>query len=162
MMNRKMLKQAQQLQKRMEQMQEEMETLTVEGSAGGGAVTAIVTGKMQVLSITIDPDVVDPDDVDLLQDMVLAAVNDGLHKGRGDSEQTDGLPHRRIEDTGVDVGDAFAHSHLASHSVQLDEQHRIILLRRPGWEARRRASQAAGDRPQDGPATGVPPYTNGG
>ena len=80
MMNRKMLKQAQQLQKRMEQMQEEMETLTVEGSAGGGAVTATVTGKMQVLSITIDPDVVDPDDVELLQDMVLAAVNDGLRR----------------------------------------------------------------------------------
>ena len=80
MMNRKMLKQAQQLQKRMEQMQEEMETLTVEGSAGGGAITAVVTGKMQVLSITIDPDVVDPDDVELLQDMVLAAVNDGLRR----------------------------------------------------------------------------------
>lgn len=80
MMNRRMLKQAQQLQKRMEQMQEEMETLTVEGSAGGGAVTAVVTGKMHVLSITIDPDVVDPDDVDLLQDMVLAAVNDGLRR----------------------------------------------------------------------------------
>ena len=80
MMNRKMLKQAQQLQKRMEQMQEEMETLTVEGSAGGGAVTAVVTGKMHVLSITIAPDVVDPDDVDLLQDMVLAAVNDGLRR----------------------------------------------------------------------------------
>lgn len=80
MMNRRMLKQAQQLQKRMEQMQEEMETLTVEGSAGGGAVTAVVTGKMYVLSITIDPDVVDPDDVELLQDMVLAAVNDGLRR----------------------------------------------------------------------------------
>ena len=80
MMNRRMLKQAQQLQKRMEQMQEEMETLTVEGSAGGGAVTAVVTGKMHVLSITIDPDVVDPDDVELLQDMVLAAVNDGLRR----------------------------------------------------------------------------------
>ena len=80
MMNRKMLKQAQELQKRMERMQEEMETLTVEGSAGGGAVTAVVTGKMHVLSITIDPDVVDPDDVDLLQDMVLAAVNDGLSR----------------------------------------------------------------------------------
>ena len=80
MMNRKMLKQAQQLQKRMEQMQEEMETLTVEGSAGGGAVTAVVTGKMHVLSITIDPDVVDPEDVELLQDMVLAAVNDGLRR----------------------------------------------------------------------------------
>ena len=80
MMNRKMLKQAQQIQKRMEQMQEEMETLTVEGSAGGGAVTATVTGRMQVLSIDIDPEVVDPDDVELLQDMVLAAVNDGLGK----------------------------------------------------------------------------------
>ena len=80
MMNRRMLKQAQQLQKRMEQMQEEMETLTVEGSAGGGAVTAVVTGKMHVLSITIDPDVVDPEDVDLLQDMVLAAINDGLRR----------------------------------------------------------------------------------
>ena len=80
MMNRRMIKQAQQLQKRMEQMQEEMETLTVEGSAGGGAVTAVVTGKMHVLSITIDPDVVDPDDVELLQDMVLAAVNDGLRR----------------------------------------------------------------------------------
>ncbi len=80
MMNKKMIRQAQQLQKRMEQMQEEMETLTVEGSAGGGAVTATVTGKMHVLSITIDPDVVDPEDVELLQDMVLAAVNDGLRR----------------------------------------------------------------------------------
>ena len=80
MMNKRMIKQAQQLQKRMEKMQEEMETLTVEGSAGGGAVTATVTGKMHVLSITIDPDVVDPEDVDLLQDMVLAAVNDGLRR----------------------------------------------------------------------------------
>ena len=80
MMNKKMIKQAQQLQKRMEQMQEEMETLTVEGSAGGGVVTATVTGKMHVLSITIDPDVVDPEDVELLQDMVLAAVNDGLSR----------------------------------------------------------------------------------
>ncbi len=80
MMNKRMIKQAQQLQKRMEQMQEEMETLTVEGSAGGGAVTATVTGKMHVLSITIDPDVVDPEDVELLQDMVLAAVNDGLRR----------------------------------------------------------------------------------
>lgn len=79
-MNRRALKQAQQLQKRMEQMQEELESLTVEGSAGGGAVTATITGKMQVLSIVIAPEVVDPGDVELLQDMVLAAVNDGLHR----------------------------------------------------------------------------------
>lgn len=80
MMNRRMLKQAQQLQKRMEQMQEELKTRTIDGSAGGGAVTVTVTGKMRLQSIAIDPDVVDPDDIDLLQDMVLAAVNDGLQK----------------------------------------------------------------------------------
>ncbi len=77
MMNKKMLKQAQQLQKRMEQMQQEIEALTVEGSAGGGAVTATVTGKLHLVSISIDPDVVDPDDVELLQDMVVAAVTEG-------------------------------------------------------------------------------------
>lgn len=80
MMNKRMLKQAQQLQKRMEQMQEELKTRTTDGSAGGGAVTVTVTGKMRLQSIAIDPDVVDPDDVELLQDMVLAAVNDGLQK----------------------------------------------------------------------------------
>ena len=80
MMNRRMLKQAQQLQKRMEQMQEELQTRTVDGSAGGGAVTVTVTGKMRLESIVIDPDVIDLDDVELLQDMVLAAANDGLQK----------------------------------------------------------------------------------
>lgn len=80
MMNKRMLKQAQQLQKRMEQMQEELQTRTVDGSAGGGAVTVTVTGKMRLESIAIDPDVIDPDDVELLQDMVLAAANDGLQK----------------------------------------------------------------------------------
>lgn len=80
MMNKRMLKQAQQLQKRMEQMQEELQTRTVDGSAGGGAVTVTVTGKMRLESIAIDPDVIDPDDVELLQDMVLAAANDGLEK----------------------------------------------------------------------------------
>lgn len=82
MMNRKMLKQAQQLQKRMAQMQEELEERTVVASAGGGVVTAVVSGKMHVESITIDPDAVDPEDVELLQDMVLAAVNDGLEKAQ--------------------------------------------------------------------------------
>ncbi len=82
MMNRKMLKQAQQLQKRMAQMQEELESRTVEASAGGGVVTAVVSGKMHVESITIDPDAVDPEDVELLQDMVLAAVNDGLENAQ--------------------------------------------------------------------------------
>lgn len=82
MMNRKMLKQAQDLQKRMAQMQEELEERTVEASAGGGVVAVVVSGKMHVESITIDPDAVDPEDVELLQDMVLAAINDGLDKAQ--------------------------------------------------------------------------------
>jgi hypothetical protein len=82
MMNKKMLKQAQDLQKRMAQMQEELEERTVEASAGGGVVSVVVSGKMHVESIIIDPDAVDPEDVELLQDMVLAAVNDGLEKAQ--------------------------------------------------------------------------------
>ena len=78
MVNRKMLRQAQQLQKNMLKMQEELESATIEGSAGGGAVRAVVSGKMRVESITIDPDAVSPEDVEILQDLVLAAVNDGL------------------------------------------------------------------------------------
>ena len=78
MTNRKMLKQAQQLQRRMAQLQEELETETVEASVGGGMVTVVVTGKMTVEAITIDPEAVSSDDVEMLQDLVLAAVNEGL------------------------------------------------------------------------------------
>ena len=81
-MNRRMLRQAQQLQKRMAQLQEELETATVESTAGGGVVTVVVSGKMTVESIEIDPEVVSPDDVDILQDLVVAAVNEGLTKAQ--------------------------------------------------------------------------------
>jgi DNA-binding YbaB/EbfC family protein len=82
MMNKKMLKQAQQLQKNMLKMQEELETATVESSAGGGAVTVVVSGKMKLESITIDPEAVSPEDVEMLQDLVLTAVNDAIEKVR--------------------------------------------------------------------------------
>ena len=82
MMNKKMLRQAKQLQQRMMKLQEELESATVEASAGGGAVTAVVSGRMRVESITIDPDAVSPDDVELLEDMVMAAANDGLEKAQ--------------------------------------------------------------------------------
>ena len=82
MMNKKMLKQAQELQKNMMKMQEELETATVEATSGGGAVKVVVSGKMQVESLEIDPEAVSPDDVEMLQDMVLAAVNDGLDKAQ--------------------------------------------------------------------------------
>ena len=81
-MNRNMIKQAQQLQARLMKAQEDLESETVEASTGGGAVKVVATGKQTVQSITIDPAAVDPDDVELLQDMVLAAVNEALAKSQ--------------------------------------------------------------------------------
>ena len=74
-----MMKQAQQMQERM---QAEVEKIRVEASAGGGMVTVQVTGDLEVKSITIKPDAVDPEDVELLQDMVQAAVNEGMRKAQ--------------------------------------------------------------------------------
>lgn len=77
-----MMKQAQEMQKRMGRMQEELAGKTVEGSAGGGMVTCTVTGKQELLSITIKPEVVNPDDVEMLQDLVVAAVGDAMRKSQ--------------------------------------------------------------------------------
>ena len=82
MMNKKMIRQAQQLQKNMQKMQEELESATVEATAGGGVVRAVVSGKLRLESVTIDAEVVSPDDVEMLQDLVLAAVNEGLDKAQ--------------------------------------------------------------------------------
>ncbi len=73
-----MMKQMQKVQKQMEEMQKQLEETEVEASAGGGAVTAKVNGKKELLSITIDESVVDPEDVEMLQDLVIAAVNEAL------------------------------------------------------------------------------------
>lgn len=80
-------KMAQQMQAEMARVQAELESTTLEGTAGGGAVRAVVTGKQDVVSITIDPGVVDPDDVEMLQDLVTAAVNDGLRQARETGER---------------------------------------------------------------------------
>ncbi len=77
-----MMKQAQQLQSKMLKMQEELAGRTVETSAGGGMVKVVANGRQQVVSIAIDREVVDPDDIDMLQDLVLAAVNDALAKSQ--------------------------------------------------------------------------------
>ena len=81
-MNRNMMKQAQQLQARLAKAQEELESQTVEASSGGGMVKVVATGKQTIESIIIERDAVDPDDVELLQDMVLAAVNDALNQSQ--------------------------------------------------------------------------------
>lgn len=78
MMNRKMLKQAQEMQKRLAIIQDELADARAEGSAGGGVVKAVVIGGSHLESVEINPEVVDPDDIDLLQDLVTAAVNDAL------------------------------------------------------------------------------------
>ena len=73
---------AQQMQQEMLRIQSELETLEVDGSAGGGVVRATVTGKQELVSVTIDPSAVDPADVEMLQDLVVAAVNDALRASR--------------------------------------------------------------------------------
>jgi DNA-binding YbaB/EbfC family protein len=75
-----LMKQAQKMQKDMAKMQEELEDKTVEASSGGGAVHVVVSGKKELKSITIKPEVIDPEDVDMIQDLILAAVNEGIRK----------------------------------------------------------------------------------
>tara|TARA_B100001559_G_C16381754_1_gene566923 strand:+ start:45 stop:353 length:309 start_codon:yes stop_codon:yes gene_type:complete len=82
MMNKNMMKQAQELQKQMMKMQEEIESTKIEHSSGGGVVKVIVTGKMVIESIEIDPDAIDPEDVEMLQDLIISAVNGALEKAQ--------------------------------------------------------------------------------
>jgi len=78
----KMMKQAQKMQADMERAQAKLAEETVIGSAGGGMVTASVTGQLDITAITISKDVVDPDDVEMLQDLVLSAVREALEKAK--------------------------------------------------------------------------------
>src|SRR5688572_12496826 len=78
---------AQQMQQEMARVQDELGRATIEGTAGGGVVKATVTGKQELVSVTIDPSAVDPADVEMLQDLVVAAVNDALAGSRKLAEQ---------------------------------------------------------------------------
>jgi hypothetical protein len=75
-----MMKQMQKMQKKMAEAQEELGEQKIEGTAGGGMVTVVVTGHKEVVDVIIKPEAVDPDDVEMLQDLVLAATNDALKK----------------------------------------------------------------------------------
>jgi DNA-binding YbaB/EbfC family protein len=81
------LRQAQQMQSKMAKLQEELATKTVEATSGGGAVTAVTTGAQLLSAIKISKDVVDPSDVDMLQDLVMTAVNESLKKSKEMSEK---------------------------------------------------------------------------
>ena len=78
----KMMKQAQQLQEKMSKLQEEMADKTVEATAGGGMVKVVANGRQQIVSINIEKEVVDPEDVDMLQDLILAATNEALSRAQ--------------------------------------------------------------------------------
>ena len=86
-MNMNMIKQAQKMQADMMKMQEELENAEYTATAGGGVVTAVVSGKRELTSLTISPEAVDPDDVEMLQDMVLAAVNEALRKAESSASE---------------------------------------------------------------------------
>ena len=87
-----MLKQAQKMQEDMARVTEELEAMEYGASSGGGAVSVTVTGKLEVKSMVIKPEVVDPEDVEMLSDLVMAAVNEALRKAEADkSAKMDGL-----------------------------------------------------------------------
>ena len=79
-----MMKQMQKMQKKTAEAQEELGEKKIEGTAGGGMVTVVVTGHKEIVDVLIKPEVVDPDDIEMLQDLVLAATNDALKKARNE------------------------------------------------------------------------------
>ena len=85
--NMNMLKQAQKMQQDMLKMQEELESKEYDATAGGGMVKAVVNGKHELLSLSIHPEAVDPEDVEMLQDMVVAAVNEAMRKAEAEAAQ---------------------------------------------------------------------------
>ena len=87
-MNMNMIKQAQKMQQEMLRMQQEIEAKEYQASAGGGVVTATVSGKRELKALSIDPEAVDPDDVEMLQDMIVAAVNSALKSAEDDASSS--------------------------------------------------------------------------
>ena len=87
-MNMNMIKQAQKMQQEMQRMQAELQAKEYTFAAGGGVVSATVNGQHQVTALTIDPEAVDPEDVEMLQDMIVAAVNEAMRAADSDASET--------------------------------------------------------------------------
>ena len=85
-----LMRQAQKMQEQLQKAQEDLENKEYEASAGGGMVTCRVSGKHEITALTIKPEAVDPDDVEMLQDLILAAVNEALRAADADKENTQG------------------------------------------------------------------------
>ena len=87
-MNMNMIKQAQKMQQDMMKMQQELQEKEYQAAAGGGVVSATVNGKHELKNLEIDPDAVDPDDVEMLEDLIVAAVNEAMRAAEGDAAST--------------------------------------------------------------------------
>jgi len=87
-MNMNMIKQAQKMQADMLKMQSEMEEKTYSAKSGGGVVTAVANGKHELTELVIEPDAVDPEDVEMLQDLIVAAVNEAMRKASDDMSES--------------------------------------------------------------------------
>ena len=87
-MNMNMIKQAQKMQADMLKMQSEIEEKTYTAKSGGGVVTAVVNGKHEMIELVIEPDAVDPEDVEMLQDLIVAAVNEAMRKASNDMSES--------------------------------------------------------------------------
>ena len=83
-----LMRQAQKMQQQMQEAEEKLEAAEYEATSGGGMVSVKVSGKRELTSLTIDPQVVDPDDIEMLQDLIIAAVNEALRKGEETREAT--------------------------------------------------------------------------
>ena len=107
-----LMKQAQRMQRQMEEKTKEMEEKEWEATAGGGAVTVKISGKKEVLSVKLDPEVVDPDDIEMLEDLIVAATNEALRKVEEESsEMMSAL-------TGGLGGNAVSSSQMASAGIK--------------------------------------------
>ena len=82
-----LMKQAQQMQQKLIEAQQQLEELEVTGTASGGLVTVVCTGKKDVVSVSIKPEAVDPDDVEMLEDLILAAINDAYTKAKAEEDK---------------------------------------------------------------------------
>lgn len=91
-----LIRQAQRMQRQMEEAQKEMETMSFEGTSGGGVVKVTVSGKKEVTAVEIKPEAVDPDDVEMLQDLVLTATNEAMNKVDEESEKRMGSSNFNI------------------------------------------------------------------
>ena len=141
-----MMKQVQKMQADMAAAQEALAQATVEGSAGGGMVKVVVTGAGEVQSVQISPEVVDPDDVEMLEDLVLAAVGDGLRRAQEMQSREPGRRHRRPRPR-----------RSRRLSAELARLTREQPVRRAGPGAHRRARSPARRRPEVGAADRVLP-----